>query len=94
MGEFMRPDDWVRVQIERGRYFNVDEGDDLVFTVGPYRVFTTGHFYGRVNLLAFLADKNAVCAVGLGNKATATSCGIRNQCIWQKVSGSEIGSCG
>jgi hypothetical protein len=25
----------------------------------------------------------------LGNSATATSCGIQNQCVWQKVSGSE-----
>ena len=32
-----------------------------------FHIFTTGHFYGRANLLAFLAQ-DAVCAVGLGNK--------------------------
>jgi hypothetical protein len=38
--------------------------------------FTTGHFYGRANLLAFLAGKDVVCAVGFGNEATVTSYGI------------------
>ena len=56
-----------------------------------FKPFTTGHLYGRANLLAFLAQ-DAVCAVGLGNKATATSCGIQDQRAWQKVSGSEQAS--
>ena len=40
-------------------------------------------------MLAFWAGKDAVCAIGFGSEATATSCGIRNLCVWQKVSGSE-----
>ncbi len=40
--------------------------------------FTTGHFYGCANLLAFWAGKDVICAVGFGNKTTATSCSIRN----------------
>ena len=48
------------------------------------RIFTTGHFYGRANLLASWA-------VGFGNKATVTSYGIRNPCVWQKVSDSQPG---
>ena len=59
--------------------------------------FTTGQFYGCANgsielaeiLLAFWAGKNVVYAVGFGSEATATSCGIRDLCVWQKVSGSE-----
>ena len=51
--------------------------------------FTTGQFYGCANLLASWAGKDTVCAVGFGSKATATSCGIRNLCVWQKESGSE-----
>jgi hypothetical protein len=39
--------------------------------------------------LASLAGKDAVYAVGFGNKATVTSYGIRNPCVRQKVSGSE-----
>ncbi|MBL7065049.1 MAG: hypothetical protein ISS49_12705 [Anaerolineae bacterium] len=51
--------------------------------------FTTGHFYGRANLLAFLAQ-DAVCTVGFVNKVTATSYDIRNPRVWQKVSGTEL----
>jgi hypothetical protein len=40
--------------------------------------------------LASLAGKDAVYAVGFGNKATVTSYGIRNPCVRQKVSGSEV----
>jgi hypothetical protein len=54
-------------------------------------------FWGTFNVAALSIaryawrfwPKDAVCAVGLSNSATATSCGIRNQCVWQKVSGSE-----
>jgi hypothetical protein len=52
--------------------------------------FTAGQFYGRANKLASWVDKDAVCDVDFGSDATATSCGIQNLCVWQKVSGSEL----